>query len=82
MEPGVEAITRYLLDRHPEIATLDPDQDLIDSRILDSLAFVEFILKVEELIGTRIDVDALTREDIRTLYAIERRFFQPSVDQL
>ncbi|WP_431947435.1 phosphopantetheine-binding protein [Micromonospora marina] len=81
MERGIEAVVKYLKDRHPEIGALDPDQDLIDSRILDSLAFVEFIVKLEEITGAQIDVDSLTRDDIRTLRRIERRFIQPSVDQ-
>lgn len=75
MDQGIEAVTNFLRNRNPELGRLDPDQELIDSRILDSLAFLEFILLLEELTGTEIGVDSVAREDFSTLRAIERRFF-------
>jgi acyl carrier protein len=81
MDQGIEAIANYLQNRHPELGRLDPGQELIDSRILDSLAFLEFILLLEELTGTEIGVDSVAREDFRTLRAIERRFFPAAAER-
>ncbi len=49
---------------------IDGDRDLIEARILDSLALVEFLLLLEEITGAPID---LTRTDVdllRTLNGI------------
>lgn len=81
MQDGMDAVVAYLRNRHPDLTRLDPDQDLIDSRILDSLAIVEFVLLLERLTGAEIDVDTVTRDDLRTLCAIERRFFPAGTGQ-
>ncbi|TNH29628.1 acyl carrier protein [Micromonospora orduensis] len=81
MQDGIDAVVAYLRRRNPELGPLDPAQDLIDSRILDSLAIVEFVLLIEELTGAEIDMDTVTRNDLRTLQAIERRFFTAGTGQ-
>jgi hypothetical protein len=57
---------------------LAPDYDLIESRVLDSLGFVEFILLLEEHSGQEISIDSVSREDFRTIESIRRRFFDGS----
>ena len=54
---------------------LAPDYDLIESRVLDSLAFVEFIVLLEEYSGHEISIDSVSREDFRTIESIRKRFF-------
>ncbi|NUR30976.1 MAG: acyl carrier protein [Catenulispora sp.] len=54
---------------------LTDDYDLIANRVLDSLAFVDFILLVEEHSGREISIDAVSREDFRTVESIRKRFF-------
>jgi acyl carrier protein len=85
---GFDFILDYLQARYRQaqhaaeprgpIPTLTPDYDLIESRILDSLGFVEFILLVEEHSGQEISIDSVSREDFRTMDAIRRRFFDGS----
>jgi acyl carrier protein len=71
--------SRYLAAQHAAagspVPALAPDYDLIENRVLDSLAFVDFILLVEEHSGREISIDSVSREDFRTVDSIRRRFF-------
>lgn len=70
------AVREFILDRNPKVGELDEEMDLIDSRAINSLAFVEFIFLLEELTGDPIDPEDLNLDDFRTLKAIETRFFK------
>jgi acyl carrier protein len=72
---GFGVVTDYLRQCKPELEDLPEDLDLIENRILDSLAFVEFLLLLEEHTGQEISIDSVSREDFRTLASIKRRFF-------
>lgn len=50
------------------------DQDLIDGRILDSLAFVEFLFLLEEITGNRVAPEEIDVENFRTLNRINSAF--------
>lgn len=68
---GIEPVKRWLLERKPEIADLDPDFDLIENRVIDSLSFLEFVFFLEELTGRELQTTAETVNHFRTLRAIE-----------
>ena len=70
-----DLIVDYLTTLRPELGALAPDYDLIENRVLDSLAFVEFLLLLEEHTGREISIDSVSREDFRTLDSIRGRFF-------
>ena len=55
---------------------LDPDTDIIESRILDSLQVVEFILFLEETSGRAILAEHLDPDTLRTLASIHECYFQ------
>lgn len=76
MPDPMQAVREFILDRNPKIGQLDGDMDLIDSRAINSLAFVEFIFLLEDLTGEPIDPEELDLDDFRTLKTIEARFFQ------
>ncbi|MDX3240516.1 MULTISPECIES: acetyl xylan esterase [Streptomyces] len=76
MTEPMQAVREFILGRNPKIDRLDGDLDLIDSRAINSLAFVEFIFLLEELTGEPIDPEDLDLDDFRTLHAIEARFFK------
>lgn len=80
MTAGVEQITTWILARHPEVNSIDPDHDLIESRLIDSLGFIEFVLLIQRLAGRPIDIEAAGIESFRSLKNIEQVFFshQPS----
>ena len=73
---GFAFIVDYLRTRKPEYGELAPDFDLIESRVLDSLGFVEFLYLLEEHSGREISIDSVSREDFRTIERIKERFFQ------
>lgn len=70
------AVQKFILGRNPELDRVSADLDLIDSRAINSLAFVEFIFLLEELTGEAIDPEDLDLDDFRTLDALEARFFK------
>jgi acyl carrier protein len=75
----IDAVVGYLLERHPEVGEIDPDLDLIESRILDSLDFVNFVYVLEELSGHEIALDKNSADDFRTINRIKARFFDDNV---
>lgn len=75
MTDPMHAVREFVLDRNPKLSQLDSELDLIDSRAINSLAFVEFIFLLEELTGESVDPEEIDLDDFRTLSAIESRFF-------
>ena len=73
--PPREVIVDFLRSVRGDLETIDPDEDLIEGRILDSLHFVEFLYMLEELTGSEILLEEVSPEDFRTISRIERRFF-------
>jgi acyl carrier protein len=70
-----DVVVEFLRSKNPDLDTIDPELDLIESRILDSLQFVEFMLLLEEATGHEIPLEQVSAEDFRTLSAIRARFF-------
>lgn len=69
-------IQEFIRSRNADLnKDIPSDFDLIDSRLINSLAFVEFIFLLEEITGDSIDPEELDVDDFRTLDAIESRFF-------
>ena len=58
------------------IVCLEPDTDIIESRILDSLQVVEFILFLEERSGRPILAEDLDPDTLRTLSSIYECHFR------
>jgi len=71
----MQAVREFIVARNPKLDQLSDDLDLIDSRAINSLAFVEFIFLLEELTGESIDPEDLDLDDFRTLSAVSARFF-------
>jgi acyl carrier protein len=69
-----DPVTEFIQLHRPELTELDPDLDLIDNRIIDSLMFVEFIYYLESLTGEQLEIESITVDDFRTLRAIRKRF--------
>ncbi|HTJ66807.1 MAG TPA: acyl carrier protein [Actinospica sp.] len=74
-DDAMRIITDYLLAKQPGLTAIDPELDLIENRILDSLGFVNFLYVLEEQTGREIRMEDVTTEDFRTLTAIRKRFF-------
>ena len=72
----MQALREFILSRNPTLEELTNDLDLIDSRAINSLAFVEFLFLLEELTGESIDPEDVDLDDFRTLDALEARFLK------
>lgn len=72
----IDVAVQYLRSRQPELTEIPADLDLIESRILDSVGFVGFLVVLAEHTGEEIRLEEVTPEDFRTLNAIEKRFFR------
>lgn len=70
----IGVIKTWILSKHEGRTDVAADEDLIESRLVDSLSFVEFVFLIEEIAGVQIDLDILDINDVRTLEAIEKRY--------
>ncbi|MCP3820235.1 acyl carrier protein [Streptomyces sp. A3M-1-3] len=68
---SMETVLEFLRKLNASVDTIDRDRDLIDARVLDSLAFVEFLLLMEELTGEPIDLAKTDVDNFRTLNRID-----------
>jgi len=75
----MERIIDWLRMKNPELSgEIGMDYDLIESRLIDSLQFLEFIYLLEEVSGQTIDLQTVTIDDFRTLERIRDRFLSDS----
>jgi acyl carrier protein len=75
VDTGAGLVVEFLRAKRPDLDEIDPELDLIESRILDSLHFVEFLYLLEEATGQQIPLEEVSAENFRTLSAIRARFF-------
>lgn len=71
----MDRLRDFVLSKHQDVKDLPSDLDIIESKLIDSLQFIEFVYLVQELSGTEVQLDHLDLEDFRTLRAIQSRFF-------
>ena len=71
--PPDAGLTDRIARIFPDALHLDPppsDLDLFDTGVLDSLAFVELLLRLEQDFGVTVSVDDLELENFRTIERI------------
>jgi acyl carrier protein len=73
----IDRLRAWLVKQNPAIdpAAITEDTDIIESRILESLQLVEFILFLEQASGREIMSEQLDARKLRTLGTIYREFF-------
>jgi len=71
----LEEVRRWFVEKKPHLAgaDLDLDLDLIENRVLDSLAFVSFIIFLEGLTGREFTPGEFTPATFRTLRTIHEQ---------
>ena len=74
----IETLRQWLLSKNQALdpLTLSETTDIIETRALDSLELVEFILFLEQESGRSILVETLEPEVLRTLSRIHHTFFE------
>lgn len=68
-------ITTFLRSKCPDCDTIGPDEDLVDTGVLNSMHFVELLYLIEAELGAEISMDDVTTDDFRTIANIQARFF-------
>jgi acyl carrier protein len=67
----VDLVTRILHDSlHSDVG--DPDRDLLEEGVLDSLAVVELLFEIERLLNLRLKLDEMEIDDFRSVRKIAR----------
>lgn len=66
----IERVRAWLLARNPEVTAIDWDEDLIDTRLIDSLDFPQLILFLEDLAGRELELTPENVVGFRTLRGI------------
>lgn len=51
---------------------ITPDTDVIDGGVLDSMVFVQLLVRLEEEFGVTVDVETLELEEFRNIASIAR----------
>ncbi|MFD7061703.1 4'-phosphopantetheinyl transferase superfamily protein [Streptomyces sp. NPDC059906] len=72
---GIDKVRDWILGRHPDRSELAYDVNIIENRLVDSLAFVELVYAIEDASGQEIDFDTIDVEDFQSLATIQRAFF-------
>ncbi len=75
LSSSIQEIRDWILSKHPDLTAVDMSEDLIESRLIDSLSFVEFTFVIESASGVTIDMEKIDIDDFRTLTAVEKAFF-------
>lgn len=78
MDQNYNELIDWVLLKKKLTQPIPADQDLVESGVLDSLFFVEYVLMIEELSGIEVEVGADLLEKTRTLGLVKQHFFQAS----
>jgi len=71
----VDELLTWFKEKDPEHNVSIPrDVDLIETRLIDSLNFLEFVILLERVSGKSVDLSSLNVDDFRTLERIETGF--------
>lgn len=68
-------VIAWVKDKSGSPAEIDWDLDLIESRTIDSLHFLDLICALEDTSGRTIDLDLISVDDLRTLRKMREVFF-------
>jgi len=74
LQPEIDLLRNWILQNRPAVARVGDDDELIESRILDSFTLLEFVFFVEEVFGREIVLDESVARNFRTLSSICRHF--------
>lgn len=69
-DEAIERVRAWLLARNPEVSTIGWDEDLIDSRLIDSLDFPQLLFLLEDLAGQELELTVENVTGFRTLRGI------------
>ncbi|MCX4851141.1 acyl carrier protein [Streptomyces sp. NBC_00893] len=76
MDDAIKPVVDWLRERNPTVEEIPEDLDLIENRLIDSLAFMEFILLLEDVIGRELQLDQIDVNQLRTLRSLTDHFLK------
>ncbi|MGY3061291.1 acyl carrier protein [Streptomyces sp. TE3672] len=76
MDDAIKPVVDWLRERNPTVEEIPEDLDLIENRLIDSLAFMEFILLLEDVIGRELHLDQIDVDQFRTLRSLTDHFLK------
>ncbi|MFG3529923.1 acyl carrier protein [Streptomyces sp. NPDC047917] len=76
MDDAIKPVVDWLRERNPTVEEIPEDLDLIENRLIDSLAFMEFILLLEDVIGRELHLDQIDVNQFRTLRSLTDHFLK------
>jgi hypothetical protein len=74
-QDGEAQVRKVLADFAPDVLDLPADEDLIDSRLINSLTFITCIQNLIDVSGREPDLDAVPIERLRTIGGLTEVFF-------
>lgn len=74
-DQALEFVRRFLGRTGDPIPEVTLDTDLFGQRLLSSLAFVEFLMQLEQATGREVLLDQVDPEQLRTPRSIAAAFF-------
>lgn len=75
---GIEAVRAWILARNPGRDDVGSDENILESRLVDSLSFVDLVYTIEAAADVEIDLDTIRISDFETISTIEKTFFSGS----
>jgi len=82
MSNRVDRVRRFIAEKNEGRAGFADGEDLIESGLIDSLRFVEFVLLIAELSGRTVDLDDVNIDEFRSIDAIRTAFFSGAEAEL
>ncbi|MCM6774566.1 acyl carrier protein [Nocardia sp. CDC159] len=75
MTTGIAAVEEWLHQQEPDFGDIDPDLDLIEAGLVNSIQAVELLVVIERAGGAKIDRREVEADHFRSLRAIAEKFF-------
>ncbi len=75
MEDNFDTLVNWLNQRNKSTANITETIDLVESNVLNSLLFAEYIMMIEDLSGIEIEVDDDLLDQVRTLSLVKNHYF-------
>jgi len=68
-------VKQWILAKAPGKTDIELDVDVIETGLVNSVSFTEYVLIIEELSGSEIEINEAIVEKVRTLRGVVENFF-------
>jgi len=75
VDTSIQPVHDWIMTKHSRKESIPFDLDLIESGLIDSLSFIEFIFTIESASGKKINVEEINVDHFRTLSVIHKEYF-------